>query len=224
MQLDEPGGRSSAADRVAQLCDVIVSGRLLPELRTAVVRLVLVRAQRDRRVEVLLGADGVAEVAAHRSPVEVELRIELVEFDGGGVVLQRARVVTHPVQQCADLAMEHGVGQGSAPQLAGGSCRARHVAGFEQATRAVQPEPVGRLELQRAIDRPQRVGQALHLAQQPAREVPPVRIVRVVAIEVLARLQRLPQVTGFDAAGDPIRHLLPGARRSRCHAPSERIA
>jgi hypothetical protein len=71
----------------------------------------------------------------------------------------------------------------------------------------VHPETVRRLELQRAIDRPQRVGQALHLAQQPAREVPPVRIVRVVMIQDLARLQRLPQVTGLDAACDRVGEL-----------------
>ena len=85
------------------------------------------------------------------------LRAAVVEIDGRGVVLQRAGMIAHPVQQRSEFAVQHGVGQWPAPQFAGGRDCTRHVPGFEQATRAVQPEPVGRLELQRAIDRPQRV-------------------------------------------------------------------
>ena len=140
-------------------------------------------------------------------------------------MLQRTGMIAHPVQQRAELAVQHGVGQRPAAQFAGGRGRARHVAGLEQATRAVQPEPVAtaRAAARDRSSATRRAG-AASCAATSWRGTSRTHSPGGARLSSWPASQRLPQVTGFDAAGDPIRHAArAGARRSRSHAPSERI-
>jgi hypothetical protein len=96
---------------------------------------------------------------------------------------------------------------------------ARQVAAFVEAACLVQAIAWRVVEGERAVDGGERITQVPGATQQEAREVPPVRIAGVPAIQLLAQRQALCQVICVDAAGDRVRELLPCRFGGTRHRP-----